>query len=288
MSHTKSIAEIEVAWHLWQENIKPEVIALRIGKDRATIYRWIKRFKTIGLNRTVNAYINAKKGRRRKRITVELKLHILATREKYRDCCGEKIRYYLKRDYNEVVSVTTIYRVLQTRYKLSSKYKQRKYGEAPKGKYERDVIQTDTVDFGEVFAYTYVDTYTRQAYVDLELGLEGADGYASLTGAMAKFNKVRLLQNDGGSEFEKEFKENVKMFAGEYRVSRPYKKNEQSYIESFNRTLRKECLGWKKYKLKELSKMKEKVNQFLQFYNNERPHLGLGMKIPNDVAVCRI
>lgn len=70
------------------------------------------------------------------------------------------------------------------------------------------------------------------------MGLEGAGGYASLTGAMAKFNKVRLLQSDGGSEFEKEFK--------------------------------------------------EKVNQFLQFYNNERPHLGLGMKIPNDVAVCRI
>lgn len=49
MSHTSSIVELEVTWHLWKENIKPEVIALRIGKDRATIYRWMKRFKTIGL-----------------------------------------------------------------------------------------------------------------------------------------------------------------------------------------------------------------------------------------------
>jgi len=93
MSHTSSIAEIEVAWHLWQENIKPEVIASRIGKDRATIYRWIKRFKTIGLGRTINAYLNAKKGRRRKRITVELKLHIFTTIDKYHECCGEKIKY---------------------------------------------------------------------------------------------------------------------------------------------------------------------------------------------------
>jgi len=288
MSHTKSIAEIEVAWHLWQENIKPEVIALRTGKDRATIYRWIKRFKTIGLKRTINAYLNAKKGRRRKRITIETKLHIFATRERYNDCCGEKLKYYLKQDYKEVVSVATIYRVLQTRYKLSSKYKQRKYGEAPKGKYERDVIQADTVDFGEVFAYTYIDTYTRQAYVDLETGLEGADGYASLTEAKKKYRQVRLLQNDGGGEFEKEFRESVKMFAQEHRVSRPYRKNEQSFIESFNRTLRKECLGWKKYRIKELPEMKEKVKEYLNFYNNKRPHLGLGMKVPNDVAVCRI
>jgi len=78
------------------------------------------------------------------------------------------------------------------------------------------------------------------------------------------------------------------MFAQEHRVSRAYKKNEQSFIESFNRTLRKECLGWRKYKIKEMGNMKEKVNKFLEFYNNERPHLGLGMKIPNDVAVCRI
>lgn len=288
MSHTRSIAEIEVAWHLWQENIKPELIAQRVGRDRATIYRWIKRFRSIGLKRTISAYQNAKKGRRRKRISVETKIHIFKTREKYHECCGEKIKYYLYKDYNEVVSVATIYRILRTRYKLSSKYKQRKYGEAPKGIYERDVIQADTVDFGEVYAYTYVDTYTRQAYVDLELGLEGQDGLASLTVATERFKEVRLLQNDGGSEFEKEFKENIHTFAQEHRVSRPYKKNEQSFIESFNRTLRKECLGWRKYKRKELSSMKEKVKVFLDFYNNERPHLGLNMQIPNDVAVCRI
>jgi len=34
--------------------------------------------------------------------------------------------------------------------------------------------------------------------------------------------------------------------------------------------------------------MKEKVKEYLNFYNNKRPHLGLGMKVPNDVAVCRI
>lgn len=288
MSHAKSIAEIEVAWHLWQENIKPHVIARRVNKDRATIYRWIKRFKTIGLRRTLRAYEHAKKGRRRKRIPIETKLHIFLTREKYNNCCGEKIRYYMQKDYKERVSVATIYRVLRTRYKMSSKYKQRKYGEAPKGSYERDVIQVDTVDFGQVYAYTYIDTYTRQAYVDLETGLESEDGYASLTMATRHFKKVRLLQNDGGGEFEKEFKKNVKMFAKEHRVSRAYKKNEQSFIESFNRTLRKECLGWRKYKIGELPRMREKVKKYLNFYNNERPHLGLGMKIPNDVAACRI
>lgn len=288
MSHTKSIAEIEVAWHLWQEDINSLVIAKRVNKDRATIYRWIRRFKTIGLRRTVKAYENAKKGRRKKRISTNTKLHIFLTREKYHNCCGEKIKYYMEEDYKEKVSVATIYRVLRTKYKMNSKYKQRKYGEAPKGKYERDVIQADTVDFGQVYAYTYIDTYTRQAYVDLETGLESEDGYASLTVAKKHFKNVRLLQNDGGREFEKEFRKNVKMFAREHRVSRPYKKNEQSFIESFNRTLRKECLGWRKYEVKELPEMKKRLEEYLEFYNNRRPHLGLGMRIPNEVAVCRI
>jgi transposase InsO family protein len=194
----------------------------------------------------------------------------------------------MEKNYGIKISRTTIYRVLNKRGKLRSKWKINKYGEAPKGKCERDVVQTDTVDFGDVYAYTYIDTYTRQAYVDLETGLEALDGYASLTGAKEVFKEVRLIQTDGGSEFEKEFKDNVKMFAKEHRVSRPYKKNEQSFIESFNRTLRKECLGWRKYKLKELPGMKEKVKQFLYFYNNERPHLGINMQIPNEVAVCRI
>ena len=40
--------------------------------------------------------------------------------------------------------------------------------------------------------------------------------------------------------------------AASYLIARPYKKNEQSFIESFNRTVRGGCLGWTKYRAEEL------------------------------------
>ncbi len=285
----KTIAQIEITKHLYQEKVKPDVIAVRLGVHRATVYRWIKSIKKRGYKRTIHHYKNCKKGRRRKRILVETKKKIYAVREKYNDCCGEKIKYYLKRDYDIKVSRATIYRILNEKYKLSSKYKTRKYGEAPKGKKPREVIQTDTVDFGEVYAYTYIDTYTREVVIDLELDLESESGYASLTVAGEKFKQIELIQSDGGPEFKGEFRKNVLDYAKKYRESRPYKKNEQSFIESFNRTLRKECLGWRKYSMKELPEMKRKVSEFMQFYNYERPHLGLNMRTPSEIAgFCRI
>ena len=67
------------------------------------------------------------------------------------------------------------------------------------------MIQADTVNFGEVYAYTFIDTYTREASVVIKASLSSIDGKAELQEAMRKFGKVNLIQTDGGSEFEKEF-----------------------------------------------------------------------------------
>lgn len=91
---------------------------------------------------------------------------------------------------------------------------------------------------------------------------------------------VHLIQTDGGSEFKEEFKQNVANFCDRHRVARPYKKNEQSYIESFNRTVRKECLGWTKYPVEKIQDCQKMVESFLQRYHYHRPHMGLGMKTP--------
>ena len=53
---------------------------------------------------------------------------------------------------------------------------------------------------------------------------------------------------------------------------------EQAYIESFNRTMRKECLGWNKYHLRDLKKCTEIVELFLKRYHYHRPHMGSGMR----------
>ncbi len=114
----------------------------------------------------------------------------------------------------------------------------------------RQIVEMDTVDFGGLFAFTAVDIYSREADVLLRPALTAEHGAAFLHRCMRRrFNRfVEVVQTDGGSEFEAEFALEVWRYCGQHRIARPYKKNEQAHIESFNRTLRKECLGWGKFK----------------------------------------
>ena len=95
------------------------------------------------------------------------------------------------------------------------------------------------------------------------------------------FALTDLIQTDRGSEFEAEYRLNVFKYAEKHRYSRPYRKNEQSYIESFNRSLRKECLGWGKYKQRDISDLNQELTDYLIWYHDKRPHMGLNMQTPN-------
>lgn len=167
------------------------------------------------------------------------------------DCCGQKILYFLKKERGISLSVPKIYEILAEKYKIKSKWKKNQIrGLVPKATRPRKVIQMDTVDFGDVFAFTGIDIYTKEADVVVFPSLTSHDGLIYLETCMERrFNSHSdLIQTDGGPEFKDEFKANVLRFTSRHRIARPYKKNEQSYIESFNRSLRKECLGWIKYK----------------------------------------
>jgi hypothetical protein len=142
----------------------------------------------------------------------------------------------------------------------------------------------DSVDFGYIFALTGIDIFSKDASVLLTPSLTSLDGLDFLEYAMgSRFKHTNLLQVDGGPEFKGEFKQNVFRFADRFRNARPYKKNEQSYIESFNRSLRKECLGWGKYNTKDIPALQKEVNNYLSYYHSKRAHLGLNLQTPNDI-----
>lgn len=285
----RTIPLIELAWQLKRAGIHPDEIATQCGVHRATVYRWIAGINKHGIQLFLRQYKAAKKGHRQKRrtdwVTVQ---RVLEIRSEWSDCCGEKIHYWMKKRHGYSPSRTTIYRILnQYAGPLRSKWKKsQKRGAVPSATKPREVIQTDTVDFGELFAYTAVDICTREASVVLLPALTGFYGAVALTQQMEYFKHVELIQRDGGHEFKAEWELVVPTFANQVRTSRPYKKNEQAFIESFNRTLRKECLGWGRYTIRDLPRLQQKVQHFLHLYNTERPHLSLGMKAP--ATVCRI
>lgn len=115
----------------------------------------------------------------------------------------------------------------------------------------REIIQMDTTDFGYQFL--------RQS-MDRRFG-----------------GQVQHRQTDSGPEFKERFKQYVMDLCDRYRVARPYKKNEQAYIESFNRAVKK-CLGWIKYCISQLQDCTNLVEEFLDDCPYGKSHMEKNMK----------
>lgn len=290
MSHTDSITKIQICWSLYSNGVSPENIPEQLGIHRATVYRWIKDIELKGIKKFIRDYKISKKGRRQSRKTDPLtKFYIYKIREEKYDCCGEKIKYFLKKDYGLVVSVSTIYRILNQKYQLSSKWKKYcKRGHIRKGEKPRESIQTDTVDFGGVYAFNAIDTFTKEVVVVLKPNLDALSGKEALIDQLNFFGGIEHIQRDGGSEFKKEWQQYAHQNIPSVRTARPYKKNEQAFIERFNGILRKECLGYSKYKPQDIPKLQERVNEYLDYYHNERPHLSLNMQTPKEFAMSHL
>lgn len=282
----ENTTKIITAWELYNQNIPQLHIADHLGKNRDTIRLWVKGIKAEGLNKFLANYENAKKSERAKRqLDPILKRRIWEIREREEQCCGEKIQYFLKKDYGLKIATSTIYIALKEKYKLRSKWmKNKARGFTPKALKPREVIQMDSVNFGQIFAFTGIDIFTREVDVYMAPQLTAQYGFKFLERSMDRiFKRTETLQTDGGSEFKDQFKQRVLTYCDRHRIARPYKKNEQAYIESFNRTLRKECLGWNKYSQEDIQKCQSRVESFLYKYHNYRPHMGLQMRTPNEL-----
>ena len=287
-----NLTQITLAWELYQEGMAKVKIARRLGRHRETIHLLIRGIEEQGLLPFLDRYQRAKKGPRpKRRVDPMVKRWVWAIREREFGCCGQKIAYFLDNEHGVRLSVPKIYEILKEKYVIRSKWKKnRRRGPVPRARGPRQVVQMDTVMFGGLFAFTGIDIYSREADIMMAPALTAAYGRAFLEQAMhRRFDGgVELIQTDGGSEFKEAFAERVLAYCQRHRVARPYKKNEQAYIESFNRTVRKECLGWTRYSPRDLPYCQRLVEQFLVRYHYHRPHLSLGLQPPLKKGVSRL
>lgn len=260
--------EIVLAKEFEEQGISKSAISRQLGRDRETIRLWLRGIDRHGLKGYLDHTRKACKGPRPARqVDALVKRSIWAIREREEQCCGQKIAYFLELEHGVKLSVPKIYEVLAEKYVLRSRkphYQQR--GAVPQAEAPRQVLQVDIVHFNGVFAFTAVDIFSREAEVILRSGVTADDGLVFLRMAMARRfdHYVELLQSDGGPEFKGEFALRVLLFCDWHRIARPYKKNEQAHIESFNRTLRRECLGWSKYQPGQIPRLQERVEAFLE------------------------
>lgn len=275
----ETVTQIHVAWELKKAGHKADEIAAQLGKNRATIYRWLRGIRQRGIRGYVGYFKQCKRGRRQRQTHGYLVQRVLSLRRAYRDCCGEKLVYLLSVEGIKL-SLSSVYRILKRHLLLRKKRPAFQGAAMQQATHPRQVLQVDTVNLGEVYAYTAIDTFTRQAAIVIRPSLQAADGKRALAQIGARMGRVEVLQTDGGSEFKAECAASMHHHCQQHRIARPYKKNEQAFIEAFNGTLRREEFGHTPFKVEDLPLVQQRADAFLAYYHQRRPHLSLAMQTP--------
>ena len=131
---------------------------------------------------------------------------------------------------------------------------------------------------------TIVDVFTRES-LDVEVGpsLKGSHVVEVLNRIRARRGVPKRLYCDNGSEFSSQIMD-LWAYQNGVRIdfSRPGKPTDNAYIETFNGTLRAECLDahW----FGTLAEAKERIEAWQKEYNESRPHRALGERTPNEFA----
>lgn len=283
----RTLTKIEVAWKLHLEGVEPEKIASAVAVHRATVYRWIRGVERSGCLRDfMKKYQAAKRRTRQIRIHPDAERLVVARRKK-KGYCGQKLKHWLQKTHGITVSVATIYRFLKDHVILQKKTVWEHRPELPKATRPRMVIQVDKIDLGFLWVHNFIDCCTREVVSVVVTDESSKSALAAGKLARSYFGQVEWLQSDNGSEYKGHFNKLKGWYQNRRRIT-PGKKEENGFVESFNRTLRKECVGWGHYLPEQMLPLQDLIHTFLDEYHTERPHLGLGLKTPNDVYLSHL
>jgi transposase len=261
---------------MYQAGSSMEQITTVVEKHRATIYRWFKQIKRIGIMEFIRRKLTCKVRRPKARTPEHVIQQIVDIRNQY-GWCGQKIKKELKEHYGINLGLSTIYRWLHKRFSKAVVGVRRyhKYRALVTANGPRQVVEHDTVDLGELYAFTAIDIFSKEPSVYIGTDLEMATGATALAHHSQFYGFIGLQQSDNGSEFQTTFREAVLASGSKHRYSRPYKKNEQAHIENFNKALRNECFGRLHYRKDQLKEIRLQAKLFTQHYINQRWHMGL-------------
>lgn len=258
-------------------------VARYTGYNQSTIVRWVARAKMT--NRRVIATRSSRPRHHPRELPEEVVSRILALRAE-RNQCAEILHHRLVRE-GIVVSLSSVKRILK-RYgctRFSPWKKWHTYPPRPLPAKPGILVQIDTVWTGSpdnrLYAYTLLDVCSRWGYAWATQKINTFKSIWFLEQARSTAPFAFLtLQSDHGSEFARRFTTRMQFRGIAHRHSRVRTPTDNGHLERFNRTLQEECLKRIPRSLKSWSK---EIPEYLYYYNNERPHMALGMKTPMEV-----
>lgn len=146
-----------------------------------------------------------------------------------------------------------------------------------------DLMQIDTIhtmqsEKKRMYTFVMIDVYSRWAYAKAYQKINSATSVQFVKEAQRKASfKFDMIQSDHGPEFSEWFRSRI---LKKHRYTRIGKPNDNAHIERLNRTLQEECLD---KQIRTPEAFNGALKKYMTYYNNERLHLGIKCRPPNEL-----
>jgi putative transposase len=151
-----------------------------------------------------------------------------------------------------------------------------------------DFVFDRTTDGHRFRILTLIDTFTRRAPgVIVERSISGLHVARFLDKLAATHGYPKIITVDNGPEFiSNALDQWAHAHAVQLHFSRPGKPVDNAFIESFNGRLRDECLNTNWFY--GLEQARQTINEWLEDYNQRRPHSSLGGLTPAEYEKMQV
>lgn len=293
------------------DGLPPAVVANKCGVHRSTIWRW--KCKWEDLNKHVQL-TNASRVTRtpgkqfrqaalRWRIATAISVphtsphalggHIVARVLELRRAlkrCAEIIWHHMNRTDGIAISLSSVHRILRRHHQYDGGRKNRVRPDNPRRpmpSYPGELVQADTIHYicpmtyRRRYVYTVIDLYSRMAYAEIHSHIRPGIATSVIQRAQEAMGfHFSMVQADNGPEFSRYFEQILGKQNIQVRHSRLGRPNDNAHIERFNRTIQEECLGSRISSRVANATLQAKIDQYIEFYNTKRVHLGLELQTP--------
>ena len=296
------------------DGLPSAVVANKCGVHRSTIWRWKQ--KWLELNKYVQltndnrpsrqagrsfrmaacrwriATISSRPHHSPRVISTAIVKQVLSLRTKLKRC-AEVIWHHIRNVDGVVISLSSVRRILRRHHCFDGARKNRVRPDNPRRPMVTkpgELVQTDTVHYvcpiskRRRYVYTVIDLYSRMAYAEIHESVRpGIAADVTIRAQKAMGVRFTMVQADNGPEFSRYFAQKLEQDTITVRHSRLGRPNDNAHIERFNRTIQEECLGGYLDPRTKTETIQKKINEYIDYYNTKRVHLGLQLKIPTEM-----
>lgn len=296
---------------LVSEQLALVVVARKCGVHRSTVWRWKKKWDEI--NKAVQLTNDNRPGREPgshfrqaalrwiiptlksaaltspHELSQAIVRRVLELRHRLKRC-AEIIWHHMVHVDSVHISLSSVHRILRRYHQYDGARKNRVRPDNPRRPHPSkpgELVQTDTIHYicpttyKRRYVYTVIDLYSRMTYAEIHSRILPGKAADAVERAQDHWGfGIAMIQADNGPEYSRYFEQRMTGLGIQVRHSRLGRPNDNAHIERFNRTIQEECLGGRISSRVATATLQKKINQYIAYYNHERIHLGLQLKIP--------